>query len=179
MILHIHACRWLYWTDWGEVAKIERISMAGEIDSRQTLHETGLTWPNALTVDYSMQTLYWADAQLNKIEMSGVDGSNRTLLTSSMVLHPFALTYHNGALYWSDWQTDQIFTTNVATPNSVSVLVPTLGTEPMGLEVVTTARQPISKSTRIGTSIFISLYFSRTIFFLNWPSTMKWFYPNT
>ena len=148
-LLHMHTCRVLYWTDWGEVAKIERISMAGESSSRQTLHNTELTWPNALTIDYTTQTLYRADAQLNKIECSRVDGSNRMLLTTTMVLHPFAITFYNGFLYWSDWQTDQIFTTHITSPNDVSVLVATLDTEPMGLQVVTESRQPISKSIMV------------------------------
>ena len=136
--------RWLYWTDWGQVAKIERISMDGKNSSRQTLHNTGLAWPNALTIDYSTQTLYWADAQLNKIETSSVDGSNRRILTTN-ILHPFGLTYHSGYLYWSDWQTDQITMTHVSSPDNVSVLVSTLDTEPMGLEVVATSRQPIGE----------------------------------
>ena len=137
--------RWLYWTDWGVVAKIERISMDGNNSTRKALHSTNLAWPNALTIDYTTQTLYWADAQLNKIESSNVDGSNRALLTTNLILHPFGITYHNGYLYWSDWQTDQITMTHVSAPDNVTVLVSTLETEPMGLEVVATSRQPICK----------------------------------
>ena len=135
--------RWLYWTDWGQVAKIERISMDGNDSSRQILHNTDLAWPNCLTIDYSTETLYWADAQLNKIETSKVDGSNRRILTTNLILHPFGLTYHSGYLYWSDWQTDQITMTQVSTPDNVSVVVSTLDTEPMGIEVVALSRQPI------------------------------------
>ena len=135
--------RWLYWTDWGEVAKIERISMDGSNSSRQTLLSTDLVWPNGLTLDYSTQTLYWADASLNKIESSQVDGSNRILLTTYSILHPFALTYYNRHLYWSDWESDQISTTKVSSPDNTSILVSSLHTEPMGLEVVATSRQPL------------------------------------
>ena len=85
--------RWLYWTDWGVVTKIERVSMDGDNSTRQALHRTNLGWPNGLTIDYATQTLYWADAQLNKIESSNVDGSNRTLLTTNLILHPFGITY--------------------------------------------------------------------------------------
>ena len=74
-----------------------------------------------------------------------MDGSNRTVLTTTMVFHPFAITYYDGFLYWSDWQTDQIFTTHVSNPNDVRVFVQTLDTEPMGLEVVSSSRQPISE----------------------------------
>ncbi len=50
------------------------------------------------------QTLYWLDANLDKVESAGYDGSNRQLLLSSGVLHPFSITFHENALYWTDWQ---------------------------------------------------------------------------
>ena len=43
----------------------------------QTIVNTGLIWPNAITIDRSAQILYWADASLDKIESSNVDGTNR------------------------------------------------------------------------------------------------------
>ena len=128
------------------VAKIERISMDGDNSTRLALHSTNLVWPDGLTIDYTTQILYWADASLDKIESSNVDGSNRALLTTNLILHPFGITYHNGYLYWSDWQTDQISMTHVSAPDNVTVLVSArLDTEPMGLEVVTISRQPICK----------------------------------
>ena len=148
--------RWLYWTDWGQVAKIERISMDGDNSSRQTLHNTGLAWPNCLTIDYNTGTLYWADAQLNKIETSKVDGLNRRILTTNLILHPFGLTYHSGYLYWSDWQTDQITMTQVSRPDNVTVVVATLDTEPMGIEVVAVSRQPICECSYIAHAVVAS-----------------------
>ena len=65
----------MYWTDWGNPAKIERASMDGQ--NRTVLHNTLLTWPNGITIDYSAQKLYWVDAFLDKIEYSGVDGTGR------------------------------------------------------------------------------------------------------
>ena len=65
----------MYWTDWGNPAKIERASMDGQ--NRIVLHNTLLTWPNGITVDYSAQKLYWVDAFLDKIEYSDVDGTGR------------------------------------------------------------------------------------------------------
>ena len=135
--------------------------MDGSKSSRQTLHSTELAWPNALTIDYTSQTLYWADAKLNKIERSNVDGSSRTLLTTNLILHPFGLTYHAGYLYWSDWQTDQITTTPIDDPDNVTVVIASLNTEPMGLEVVATSRQPICEC-----SLVFSLYVEYTIVIL-------------
>ena len=127
------------------MAKIERISMDGDNSTRKALHSTNLVWPNGITIDYNTQTLYWVDASLDKIESSNVDGSNRALVTTNRIFHPFGITYHNGYLYWSDWENDQIIKTNLFTPDDVTVLVSRLGSRPMGLEVVTTLRQPICK----------------------------------
>ena len=65
----------MYWTDWGSTAKIEKASMDGQ--NRVVLHDTLLTWPNGITIDYAAQRLYWTDASLDKIEYSGVDGTGR------------------------------------------------------------------------------------------------------
>ena len=91
----------MYWSDWGTVARIERASMDGS--NRQVIHNTSLIWPNALTIDYQSQSLYWADANLDKIERSGVDGRNRTLLTSTGISHPYGIAFHQNVLYISDW----------------------------------------------------------------------------
>ena len=45
--------------------------------NRTVLHNTLLTWPNGITIDYSAQKLYWVDAFLDKIEYSDVDGTGR------------------------------------------------------------------------------------------------------
>ena len=90
----------MYWSVRGTVARIERASMDGS--NREVIHNTSLIWPNALTIDYQSQTLFWADANLEKIECSGVDGRNRTLLTSTGIGHPFGIAFHQNVLYISD-----------------------------------------------------------------------------
>ena len=39
----------MFWTDWGDVAKIERAKMDGS--NRMTLVDTNLVWPNGLALD--------------------------------------------------------------------------------------------------------------------------------
>lgn len=138
--------RWLYWTDWGLPAKIERISMDGDPDSRQVLHQTELGWPNALTIDYERQEIYWADARLDKIERSSVNGSGRTLITRHLVFHPFSLVFYNDSLYWSDWATNQVLTTSLDTPTTVISVTDPLDLDPMGLQIVSESRQQIDLS---------------------------------
>lgn len=52
--------RFMYWTDWGENAKLERSGMDGS--DRTVLISNNLGWPNGLTVDKASSQLLWADA---------------------------------------------------------------------------------------------------------------------
>lgn len=56
----------MYWSDWGEHAKIEAASMDGS--NRQTILSTNLIWPNGLSLDFEKNRLYWADGGTKKIE---------------------------------------------------------------------------------------------------------------
>lgn len=139
-----HTCnRWMYWSDWGRPAKIERASMDGTL--RQTIVDTKLIWPNALTIDRPKQLLYWADASLDKIESSSIDGTNRRVLLSNRdgILHPFSIAIYNNTLYWSDWQMDTVFSSTLIGRRSAntSQLLRRLSTEPMVVQVVATEMQ--------------------------------------
>ena len=130
----------MYWTDWGTPGKIERASMDGS--SRVVLHSTNLRWPNALTLDYDTQTLYWMDASLDKLESSNADGSNRRLLSTTQIYHPFGTTFYQKRLYWTDWQTNAVYSALVDLPTQVSVVMSGLVLDPMGISVVSVDRQP-------------------------------------
>lgn len=54
--------RYMYWTDWGTNAKIERATLGGNF--RVPIVNSSLVWPNGLTLDYENDLLYWADASL-------------------------------------------------------------------------------------------------------------------
>ena len=131
----------MYWSDWGRQPMIERASMDGS--QRTALHNSSLTWPNALTVDYERQVLYWADASRDVIESSRTDGTLRRVVTAQGIFHPFAITYWDNRLYWTDWSIDAIFTANITNPLP-SILVSNLRTEPMAIKSVTPRRQLIS-----------------------------------
>ena len=57
--------RMIYWSNWGSVPKIERVSMTGE--RRQVLVSTLIVWPNGITLDLAKRFLYWADARLDRV----------------------------------------------------------------------------------------------------------------
>jgi hypothetical protein len=50
MTMSLFCLRYLFWTDWGHIAKIERANLDGS--ERKVLINTDLGWPNGLTLDY-------------------------------------------------------------------------------------------------------------------------------
>jgi len=147
----------MYWTDWGTVAKIEKASMDGR--NRSVIHNTSLVWPNGLTLDYSTQVLYWADASLDKIESSNVDGSNRRVLVNIAGHHPFGITLFEDTLYFSDWALFQnsIRTANKSGGQSVQTLYQTAcGSRPYGIQVFSEQRQPQGRSIVLAPLFFFS-----------------------
>lgn len=133
----------IYWTEWGSEGLIAKASMDGR--NQVVIHNTSLVWPNALTLDIPTQTLYWADASLDKVERSGVDGSNRQLLASLGVGHPYGISFDNNIIYFSDWEGRSIKIVN-STGGIARILHNlTTCTEPFGIQVVDNRRQPISE----------------------------------
>ena len=106
--------RMMYWTDWGSTPKIENAGMDGS--SRQTIVTGSLGWPNGLTIDQTTNLLYWADAKLDKIEVSNLNGGNRrVIMSSSTNIFPFGLTVYKGVLYWTDWKDRSISRYDIST----------------------------------------------------------------
>ena len=101
---------------------------------------TGLVWPNALTLDYDNQILYWMDA--NRLESSNADGSNRRFLSTTRIFHPFGITFFQNRLYWTDWTLNSVLSAPVNRPTAVSVVISNLRLDPMGISVVSVERQP-------------------------------------
>ena len=89
--------RVMYWTDWGSET-IKAASMDGR--NQRVLHNKGLKWPNALALDLPSQTLYWADAFYNRVERSGVNGSQREIVyIGYKIFHPFGIGITNNGIY--------------------------------------------------------------------------------
>lgn len=47
----------MFWTDWGEVPKIERAGMDGSNGSRMVIVNEDIFWPNGLAIDYDNEVL--------------------------------------------------------------------------------------------------------------------------
>ena len=102
----------MFWTDWGQTAKIERAFMDGE--ERKTVHDVGLSQPNGITIDYATERIYWSDSDLNKLEYSNYDGTARMVLETQAdgLLHPFALSIVEDLIFWTDWETNYLYYTH-------------------------------------------------------------------
>ena len=87
---------------------------------RLILHSEHISWPNALTIDFPTNTIYWADAKLHIIESSDVNGRNRRPVLTAGVLHPFGMTVFENRLYWSDWNTKAIVSTGKSVGRNTS-----------------------------------------------------------
>ncbi|GAB0086083.1 Low-density lipoprotein receptor-related protein [Sergentomyia squamirostris] len=94
---------WMFWSDWNEeMPKIERAALDGS--ERVVLVSNDLGWPNGLALDFSENTVFWCDAKTDKIEVVGMNGSNRRVILSEQLPHVFGLSLLGDYIYWSDWQ---------------------------------------------------------------------------
>ena len=85
--------------------------------SRMVLHSTNIGAVLGITIDFANQVLYWADNELGKIETSNVDGSNRRIL-STTILATTTMNYFNGSLYWGDDANGRVLTGPATQPGS-------------------------------------------------------------
>ena len=110
--------------------------------NRTVLHNTGLTWPNGLAIDYQLKRLYWADAFTDRIEYSSVDGTGREILLTvvSGLHHPFSITISGDQVYWTDWANFTIYTAHKQSPISI-LPVYNFFLLPNGIEAVDSNRQ--------------------------------------
>lgn len=60
----------MFWTDWGEVPKIERAGMNGDLSTRKIIVDDKIFWPNGLTIDFNTKHIYWVDGKLGFIDVS-------------------------------------------------------------------------------------------------------------
>ena len=140
------AFRYIYWTDWGDDACIERMSMDGDLTTRTVLHNLTGSWPNGLSLDFTLFRIYWTDAKLKLIESSKLDGSDRRQIKYLPSQHPFSITVFEDYMYWSEWKNMAIHKANKFTGDEpVELTADSQGI--MGIEMYHPLRQPMGKST--------------------------------
>ncbi|TWW80779.1 Low-density lipoprotein receptor-related protein 2 [Takifugu flavidus] len=114
--------RMMYWTDWGRKPRIEMAWMDGQ--HREVLVDEDLGWPTGLTVDYlNGNRIYWCDLKENSIESMKPDGTDRKVVISGDIGHPYSLDVFEGHVYWSSKDKGEVWRTNkFGNGNKVKVL---------------------------------------------------------
>jgi hypothetical protein len=115
--------------------------MDGDPKTRLALITTNILWPNALTIDYTIDKIIWADAKIHTIESANLDGSNRRVILSDNVHHPFSITVFEDKMFWTDWVKECIYVADKFTGKGRSVVRDGLFS-PMDIHVYHQQRQP-------------------------------------
>lgn len=64
----------MFWTEIGNVVKIERAGMDGS--ERRALVNSSLGWPGGVAVDAVSKRVYWTDERLRAIGSATLDGND-------------------------------------------------------------------------------------------------------
>ena len=131
----------MYWTDWGETAKIERCGMNGHPGSRQVIISTDISGPHGLTIDYDSKRIFWTDARLHYIHSADLDGKNRRAVVPDSLSHPFSISVSGASIYWTDWTSRVIYTCNKTDGSGLRPVTEKLSS-PMDVHVFSAGRQP-------------------------------------
>uniref|UniRef100_A0A3Q1HBP6 EGF-like domain-containing protein n=1 Tax=Acanthochromis polyacanthus TaxID=80966 RepID=A0A3Q1HBP6_9TELE len=129
--------RYLYWTDWGSPAKIERATLSGNFQT--TIISGNLVSPNGLTLDYEERMLYWADSSLC-IERSTLTGENRQVIVHG-VTYPFAMTVFQQDIFWTDWTERCVYRAGKDDGSDITAIVQDMQYRPNDIHVYAGSKQ--------------------------------------
>ncbi|XP_072447619.1 uncharacterized protein [Chiloscyllium punctatum] len=136
---------YLYWSDWGEPAKIEKAGMNG--NDRGLLVTKDIQWPHGIALDLVKSRLYWVDLKqhsLSSIDLNGQD--RRTILQSSEFLpRPLGIAIFEDNVFWVDGEQKALYGTNKFTGSDIRLLAANL-TEPSDVIVYHRLTQPAGKN---------------------------------
>ncbi|XP_063240571.1 low-density lipoprotein receptor-related protein 2 [Bacillus rossius redtenbacheri] len=135
--------RWLFWTDWGENPRVERVGMDGT--NRSVIISTKIYWPNGLALDVPNQRVYFADSKLDFIDFCFYNGSGRqqVLAGSHYLLHPHSLALFEDVVYWTDRQLNRVLSARKFRGTNQTV-VSHLISQPLSVHVHHPVLQPLS-----------------------------------
>ncbi|XP_075888681.1 low density lipoprotein receptor a isoform X1 [Nelusetta ayraudi] len=110
----------IYWTDWGNPAKIERAGLNG--GDRSSLVTDNIVWPNGITLDLLNQRLYWVDSKLHTLSSVDVQGGGRhtVIIDEHRLAHPLGLTVFEERVFWTDVSNNAILSANRLTGGDIT-----------------------------------------------------------
>jgi sugar lactone lactonase YvrE len=113
------------------------------------LIHTNITWPNAITLDYVNQKVYWADARLDSIFVVDYNGDNRHVVAGGPgqdpIPHPFAITLYRSFLYVTDWRDQEVYKVDIINQGEVTKVIKNM-LQPMDIQMYHPARQDYSRN---------------------------------
>ncbi|XP_018594228.1 low density lipoprotein receptor a isoform X1 [Scleropages formosus] len=135
----------MYWTDWGSPAKIEKGGLNGA--DRNPLVTDDIVWPNGITLDMLNHRLYWVDSKLHTLSSVDVNGgSRRTLIIDEHKLaHPLSLTVFEEKVFWTDVANNAILSANRLTGADITAVAENLFS-PEGIVLYHNLKQPTGKN---------------------------------
>lgn len=102
---------YLFWTDWSfSQPSISRANLDGS-HIRVLFAKRDVVWPNGITIDFSVDRVYWVDASQDYIGSCDLQGGSfvKVLKEDSRASHPFAVAVYKHLMYWDDWKINSIF----------------------------------------------------------------------
>ncbi|XP_059204349.1 low density lipoprotein receptor a [Centropristis striata] len=110
----------VYWTDWGNPAKIEKGGLNG--GDRNPLVTDNIEWPNGITLDLLNQRLYWVDSKLHTLSSIDVQGGGRRtlIIDEHKLAHPLGLTVFEERVFWTDVSNNAILSANRLTGGDIT-----------------------------------------------------------
>ena len=139
----------MFWSDWGHYPKIEVCGMNGDLATRKVIVDNDIVWPNGITLDFETRRLFWLEAKLGYIASVDWDGQKRKTIyvagNKQALPQPFAITMSSNSLFWTDWDTNSLYSYNIST-DQVERLKVRGKLSPMDIRVFEPNRQPKGSS---------------------------------
>ncbi|XP_032874679.1 low-density lipoprotein receptor-related protein 2-like [Amblyraja radiata] len=135
----------VYWSDCGEPAKIEKSGMNG--GDRQPLVTKEIHWPNSIALDLVKSRVYWVDSKLHTLSSIDLRGQDRiTVLHSREFLaHPLALSVFQDNVFWIDRKNEAIYEANKFNGQDLVTVISKLN-RPQDLIVYHDSMQPSGRN---------------------------------
>lgn len=101
---------------------ISKMGMDGDVRSYNRIIHHKIERPSAIAVDEILKDIYWVEFKRNLISAADYYGQERRLVTSD-VNFPFALALFEDNLYWSEVESDGVFSCNKFTGKGVIMII--------------------------------------------------------
>ncbi|XP_071133754.1 low-density lipoprotein receptor-related protein 6-like [Mytilus edulis] len=131
----------MFFTDWGNIPKIERCAMDGT--ERYTIITKEIIWPNGIVIDKIGRRIYWTDGYLQLLKSSTFDGTDVytiVQLAKKTFPQPFGIELYDDQIYWTNWNAKSVYTVHKYKGNDMKPLITGLKA-PRNLKIISKETQ--------------------------------------